>query len=716
MRLWRGWRARPAPRDIAPRTPLSIRLLVAGAAGILGCVILLTAVLLGDARRVALDHAAQSSANVAATLEHDITRTIELYDLSLQAVVDGVHLPGIDALTPAMRNEVLFDRAATARYLGPIIVLDATGQATIDSRYVTAPDENFAARNFFRAQRDQPDLGLYVGAPFRSPTTGFWSLALSRRLNHPDGSFAGVVVGTLSLDFFARLFSVVDPGAGGSIAVFRSDGTLIERAPYDASQIGRAFEGFALLRHHPQAKTGHFTAASAIDGTERLFAYRQIGNLPLVLTVGVARDTVLASWRQKAIGIAVAICALSVVAAIFGAAFIRELRRRDAAERTALESERRYRFLAEHSGDMIVRFDPQTQRRTYISPASRRLYGYEPEEALALSADQIVHPDDFPGVCDALARLGSEHDALPIAYRGRRKDGRYIWVEASLARSQDSVTGAVEIVAVVRNIGERVRYEAALRQAKEEADSANRSKSQFLATMSHELRTPLNAIIGFTELMQNEVMGPIGNVQYRSYVNDINLSGTHLLQLINDILDLTKAEAGMLELHEDLVDLEAAVRAVARASRASIEKAGLTIAIELPPDLPPLLADERKVRQVFFNLIGNAVKFTPAGGHIHISGQFDPQAGWRLTVADSGIGIAAGDLQRVLEPFVQVDSSLARQHHGTGLGLPAVKAIMELHGGGIEMRSKPGAGTAVTVVFPPDRAADAASPPTRSAA
>jgi PAS domain S-box-containing protein len=394
------------------------------------------------------------------------------------------------------------------------------------------------------------------------------------------------------------------------------------------------------------------------------------------------------------------------------------LRRRGTAEPAAgADDERQFRFLAEHAFDMLVRLEPDTQRRKYVSPGCRRLYGYEPEEALALSAAEVIHPEDYPAVCETMRRLKTEPDQPPIQYRARRKDGTYIWVEASHARSSDCATGASEIVCVVRDVSERIRYEAALHRAKEEADSANRSKSQFLATMSHELRTPLNAIIGFAEIMQNQVMGPIGNEHYRSYVSDIHLSGSHLLQLINDILDLTKAEAGMLELNEDLVDVGAAIGAVARVTKAPVEKAGLTLEVDLPRNLPPLRADERKTRQVFFNLIGNAVKFTPAGGHIRVHGEFDPQTGLRITVADTGIGIAPGDLGRVLAPFVQVDSSFARQHHGTGLGLPAVKAIMELHGGRIELSSRLGKGTDAAVIFPAERAmAGAVASPVAEAA
>jgi PAS domain S-box-containing protein len=430
-----------------------------------------------------------------------------------------------------------------------------------------------------------------------------------------------------------------------------------------------------------------------------------------LLVAGVIGVLIWLIWLTGMMGDSqrVTMLALSAVS-ILGLGLVIELRRFCVAEQAARDSEHRYRFLAEHSFDMIVRFNPQTQRRTYVSPACRRLYGYEPEEALALSAEEIIHPDDLAGVRAAWARLEHEAEQSPILYQGRRRDGTYIWVEASLSRWKDPDTGVTEIVSVVRDVCERIRHETALQQAKEEADDANRSKSQFLATMSHELRTPLNAIIGFADVMQHEVMGPIGNDKYRSYVTDIHESGTHLMQLINDILDLTKAEAGMAELNEDIVDVGEMIRAVVRLSRASIEKAGLTATIDLMPGLPLVRVDERKTRQVLFNLIGNAVKFTPAGGRIDICGHFDRETGMQVIVTDNGIGIASENLQRVLEPFVQIDSSLSRQYSGTGLGLPTVKAIMELHGGALVLRSAVGAGTTVTAIFPPERVVAGESP------
>jgi len=242
-----------------------------------------------------------------------------------------------------------------------------------------------------------------------------------------------------------------------------------------------------------------------------------------------------------------------------------------------------------------------------------------------------------------------------------------------------------------------------LRIAKDDAEAANQAKSGFLATMSHELRTPLNAIIGFSEMMLREVLGPLGNEQYKAYVGDIHDSGTHLLQIINDILDLSKAEAGKIDLAEDVFDLRDIMRSVGQLTAARVHAAELTQTVELPDDLPPISGDERKTKQVLLNLITNSVKFTPAGGSITITARWNLSDGLAVTVADTGIGIAEENLERVLKPFEQVDSSLSRQHQGTGLGLPLVKAIMEMHGGRLDLKSALNVGTQVTVVFPPGR-------------
>jgi signal transduction histidine kinase len=235
------------------------------------------------------------------------------------------------------------------------------------------------------------------------------------------------------------------------------------------------------------------------------------------------------------------------------------------------------------------------------------------------------------------------------------------------------------------------------------AEVANRAKSRFLANMSHELRTPLNAIIGFAEVIHNQFKGPVGNPQYVEFARSIHESGRHLVGIINDILDLSKVEAGKVDLDEEPTSVMALVDQAVMLMRHPIEKAQLTLDVAIETNLPEVLVDVRKIDQVLLNLISNAVKFTPAGGRIRIEGRRGADGGIVLRVADTGIGIAEDELNDVLKPFVQSREAERRRVQGTGLGLPLAEQLVLLHGGTMLLSSVRGAGTTVTVNLPSSR-------------
>jgi len=243
-----------------------------------------------------------------------------------------------------------------------------------------------------------------------------------------------------------------------------------------------------------------------------------------------------------------------------------------------------------------------------------------------------------------------------------------------------------------------------LAEAKRRAEEANRSKSDFLARVSHELRTPLNAIIGFSEIMSDELFGPVTPPRYAAYARDILSSGRHLLDLVNDILDLARVETGKMSLRDEPIRLGELSARMLRLVAPSAEEKGLALAAELGPDLPLLFADQRAVKQMLLNLLANAVKFTLPGGKVALRIHQDGGGRVVLTVADTGIGIAPQNIARCLEPFDQVDNVLTRRFAGSGLGLAITKALVELHGGGIELRSTVGLGTEVRLIFPARRA------------
>lgn len=255
---------------------------------------------------------------------------------------------------------------------------------------------------------------------------------------------------------------------------------------------------------------------------------------------------------------------------------------------------------------------------------------------------------------------------------------------------------------------ERAKAERDLKAAKEAAEDANRAKSEFLATMSHELRTPLNAIIGFSDIICGEILGPLGHPDYKEYVFDIRSGGKHLLDLINDILDVSRCDSGQLKLVEEVVDLAAMLQASLAEIEAQADEKGLVLEADLPERRVLVRCDERRIKQVLANLFTNAVKFTTKG-RIEAKLSGGPEDGITFKISDTGIGISESDLERVFEPFTQVNSSLSRRHDGTGLGLPLCRSLVELHGGRLTVESTFGQGTTASVWLPPERVIDSAN-------
>jgi PAS domain S-box-containing protein len=255
------------------------------------------------------------------------------------------------------------------------------------------------------------------------------------------------------------------------------------------------------------------------------------------------------------------------------------------------------------------------------------------------------------------------------------------------------------------DITERRRAEYSMHVAMEEAEQANQSKSEFLANMSHELRTPLNAINGFSEMIFSEALGPLGNVEYQKYAGYIKEAGQHLLDLINDLLDISRIEAGKVELAEETVDVAALVRSCIAMVRERADAADVQVYVDVDEELLPLLrADGTRMRQIMLNLLSNAVKFTPSDGTVTVRAWYHIDRGFVLQVADTGIGIAADNIPKALTRFGQVESTLDRSYEGTGLGLPLTKSLVEQHGGTLDLQSQVGIGTVVTVNLPAKRA------------
>jgi len=307
----------------------------------------------------------------------------------------------------------------------------------------------------------------------------------------------------------------------------------------------------------------------------------------------------------------------------------------------------------------------------------------------------------------ALQKLRKAAPDLPVVVFTGLDDDRVAMQMLREGGQDYLVKGSVDgddILRAIRYAQERMRLENDLRQSRLAAERANQAKSVFLANMSHELRSPLNAILGFAEIIMSEMMGPIGTPRYREYAADIHSSGTHLLELINDVLDVSKIEAGKWTLSPEPLDLRTLAAKCLTVVEGRAKDGGLALTADIASDLPPLIADRRATKQCLLNLLTNAVKFTPEGGTVAILVRKTPDS-ILLTVKDSGIGIPASEMPRLLHPFEQVDSAMTRKLTGTGLGLSLTKSLVEMHGGSLSITSREGAGTEVTLAFPRQPAA-----------
>jgi PAS domain S-box-containing protein len=343
-------------------------------------------------------------------------------------------------------------------------------------------------------------------------------------------------------------------------------------------------------------------------------------------------------------------------------------------------------------------------RYLFMNRYQAALYGTSPEEAVGRTAAELLGPEygSYTRAIDAeVIRTGRATPFFEESYAaadGTRGD--WLTSKVPLTREDGTVWG---VATVALDITERKRLQDSLLRAKEEAEAANRAKASFLARMNHEFRTPLNAVIGFGEMLASEMLGPLGDPEYRDYAGHILSSGQHLLGLITDLLDYARIEAGTLALVPREMDAGRMLQGVLAQLGPQAKAAEVALVAELPgPDARVVLrADENRLRQVMLAVLGNAIKFSHAGGNVRIQLTAPPESGLLVVVEDSGPGIAPADLDRVFDPFWQADSGLGRRREGVGIGLPLARELVRLHGGKLELQSSLGTGTQVTLLLPP---------------
>jgi len=385
-----------------------------------------------------------------------------------------------------------------------------------------------------------------------------------------------------------------------------------------------------------------------------------------------------------------------------GLSFVLSLLQR-VAEKTrkrVTAGEASYRAFFDHAVEGIFRTTPNGHYLA-VNQALADIYGYPTSEALIIGLTDIsaqLYAD--PKRRDEFRRLMQAHDVVTnFVSEIHHRSGRRIWISENARAVRDWSGALLCYEGTVEDVTEKFEQERTLRAALRQAEIANKMKAAFLAAMSHELKTPLNAVLGFSEIIRDEILGPVGNQGYRDYAADIHDSGARLLAVINDVLDVSRLEGGLLTIDARLESvLDVAESAVKRARDLTHDHRA--IEISLPEGVPPLRADPRRLSQALGNLLANALKFTPSTGQVRFAARLQNDGGMHLVVEDSGIGMAEETIAAALEPFRQLDGTLSRRFEGAGLGLSIAKALAELHGGTLHIQSAVGEGTTVTIALP----------------
>jgi signal transduction histidine kinase len=730
---------------------------IAALAGFVAAVIaaigVITAVALWQLRAEVTKSAERDLSNLNRTLVEMAARSLQAIDLVMTVTVGYLPRTPGDAADQET-GAALRTRVAGLPQLKSIFITDAEGRVLTDSGLFPAIGLVVADRTYFRIQRDAPDTGLFVDRPLLDRVTGDWSIFLSRRISGSDGAFRGIIAATMDPSYLDEFGRALDQSLKATVALLHGDGLSAAILPEDQPAIRQRLDAASAERRSRDSLILHRPDRNS--GAPRILAVGRLPDAPYYVVNSVDEAMVLAPWRSQALIVLFASLGGAVALALFATLLARQLQWRNLQITTSQENAKA--LAAEKS---ILETVATSQPLPAILDAICRAVEIQVDGGLCsillLGADRrsLHHgaapslPASYTQAIDGVVigpRVGScgtaAHLALPvvvadIAADPLWQDYREVARAAGLAacsstpifspRGDVSGTFAIyfrqprtlsdaDLAWVQRAVHlaeiaiERSRVEEMMLAAKEAAVRADQTKSVFLMNMSHEFRTPLNAIIGFSEGLEEGYFGDLPERQ-RAYVRDIRQAGMHLLHLISDLLDLSKVDAEKLELYEEPLDVTAIVDSCVRAVATTEAAAQIAITAETDP-LPLLLhADETRLKQILMNLLSNAAKFTPAGGRVAVRTMTHAGGSLEIDVVDTGIGMTTDEIALALQPFRQINPTLARRHGGAGLGLPLTKRLIELHDGTLELRSRPGAGTSARVIFPPSRSRPLAGRP-----
>ena len=659
----------------------------------------------------------QTMDDATATLE-SIARSSEVGTNRSIFAIDAALL-GVERMLDALLPDTKLDAPIVKQLLNQfddqtlvvrdILILDTKGHLLNKAGWAAASDQDFSDQVFFTVHQTGGLPSLFIGNPARSRATGGWSVMMSRPLMRHD-EVVGVIAAEVPISVFSDFYSSVVANSGISVDLMLDNGTLVATEPHQEELIGRKLpDATAILGAAGARRFGVIGNLPTDAARSQLTAFAHIAERPLILTASRNRADIFEQWRSECIGSMVTFVLFTITAGCLTWMMVYAVDRQQKATAKLQTSEERLQRQSdllqstlENMGEGLSVFD-HTGRLVAWNARFVELLDLPLELTTETTLREILivqaSRGDFGPVdpaVDVPARLGRFFVEVPMVRERVTRSGRALQI-----RRRAMPNGAV--VSLYSDITERKAADTKMAQAWAQADLANRAKTDFLANMSHELRTPLNAIIGFSEILSNEHLGALKNDRYLEYAQDIHSSGQHLLSIINDVLDMSKIEAGKLDIHEEEILVEALLTSTVRMVRERAVKQSIEIVCRVADPDQLIVGDERAMKQCLLNLLSNAVKFSDPDSTVTIEASIANDGKTVLTVADQGIGMTDEELERALQPFGQAHTSTTRAYGGTGLGLPITKGLIEAHGGSMTIVSAPGQGTCVTITLPAER-------------
>jgi two-component system sensor histidine kinase/response regulator len=669
---------------------------------------------LANQRDAAVQKAVDNTQNLAAILDQTLAGSIEKADLALLSVVDDLQrqLRVSGTLQDAQAQQMLQTYQARLNGLISLRVANAQGQVVLGPEVPLQSQASWADRPFFAPLRDQADAGLHITKPITGRVSGTRVISLVRRINGPDGRFAGVVGAAIPIEHFNRLLVNLKLGPRGVAVIRDADFGLIARHPPSpvpaAGTVGSQVIPPELARAAALGQRhGSYHPTQTSDGTERTVSFSRLQQWPFTIVVGFAKDEYLADWQAEVRSTWLQLATLGGLTSLLTWLLWRAVRRQEQA------AQRNVALL--HGASDGIHILDREGRVLEASDSFCRMLGRERAEVIGMNVRQWDAWLDDAQLMAGVARMAASAEISTIQTRICRADGQLL--DAEVCGYGMVLDGQPALFCSARDVTERHRSEQQIRQlnaeleqrvqqrttelelanaglvlARDAAEAANRAKSAFLANMSHEIRTPMNGILGMAELLRRDEHTP----RQARRLDHIAAAGSHLLKTLNDILDLSKIEADKLSLDLAPMDPRALLERVRAQLTDQAQAKGLALRLELA-DLPTLVqGDVTRLQQALLNLVANAIKFTERGEVVvRASVADETQAGLllKLEVQDTGIGIAPAVLPRLFGSFEQADSSTTRQYGGTGLGLAITRQLARLMGGEVGVVSTPGMGS-----------------------